>query len=91
MYGFLPPEKGCSESDRTGATEEYISSLEDSVHPLSVTVHDTTSEMAALRAKLDDLENRSCRNNLSFVGFPECAEGFTLHAPPQQEPLYVRL
>lgn len=31
--------------------------------------------MAALRAKVDDLENRSRRNNLRFVGFPERAEG----------------
>lgn len=61
--------------DRTGDAEERISTLEDTVHPMSVTIRDTTSEMAALRAKIDDLENRSRRNNLRFVGFPERAEG----------------
>lgn len=61
--------------DRTGATEESINTLKDTVHPLSIIVRDTTSEIPALRAKIDDLENHSCRNNLRFVGFPERAEG----------------
>lgn len=61
--------------DRTGATEEQISTLEDTVHPLSITMHDTTSEMAAFHAKIDDLENGSCRKNLRFVGFPGACRG----------------
>lgn len=61
--------------DRTGANEERVSSLEDVVQPLSATLWDRTGEMATLRTKIDDLENRLCRNNLRFVGFPERAEG----------------
>ena len=61
--------------DRAGEAEEHISSLEDVVHPLAVTVRDHTGEMAALRTKINNLENRSRRNNLRFVGFPERAEG----------------
>lgn len=61
--------------DRTGANEEHVSSLDDVVHPLSATVRNHTGEMAALRVKIDDLENHSRRNNLRFVGFPERAEG----------------
>lgn len=61
--------------DRAGDMEEHISSLEDTVHPLSVNMRDNTGELVALRAKIDDLENRSWRNNLYFVGLPERAEG----------------
>ena len=61
--------------DRTGEVEGRVSSLEDVVHPLSATMRTATDELGALRAKLDDLENRSRRNNLRFVGFPEKSEG----------------
>lgn len=47
---------------------EDISSLKDTVHPLAI-VHTATDELVTLKAKLDDVENRSRRNNLSFVGF----------------------
>lgn len=45
------------------------------MHPLYATVRDHTGEMAAIRAKHDDLENRSRRNILHFVEFPARAEG----------------
>uniref|UniRef100_A0A672HY36 L1 transposable element RRM domain-containing protein n=1 Tax=Salarias fasciatus TaxID=181472 RepID=A0A672HY36_SALFA len=35
----------------------------------------TRDEVNALQQKLDDLKNRSRRNNLRFVGFPEGCEG----------------
>lgn len=62
--------------DRTGAAEDRISSIEDALHPLSATVRRATDEMVSLKVKQDDLENRSCQNNLRFVGFPECSEQF---------------
>lgn len=61
--------------ERTGEAEECISSLEDTVHPSAATVCTVTDELVTLRAKLDDLENRSERNNLRFGGFPERSEG----------------
>lgn len=42
--------------------------------PLTTTVREASSELVALPAKVDDLENRSRRNNLRFVGFPEKSE-----------------
>lgn len=60
---------------RTEAAEERISTIEGTFHPLSATVRSATDKMAALKAKLDDLENRSCLNKLRFVDFPERSEG----------------
>lgn len=61
--------------DRAGGMEKRISPLEDTVHSMSVNMRDNTGEMAALRAKIDNLENRLHRNNLRFVGFPDRTEG----------------
>lgn len=75
MDFFLLKQDVQNLGDRAGEAEERISSLEDVVHPLSATVRDHTGEMAALCAKIYDMENRSRRNNLRFVGFLERAEG----------------
>lgn len=61
--------------ETTGATEEQISTIEDTLHPLSDTLCAATDEMTALKAKLDDLEDCSRQNNLCFVGFHKCSEG----------------
>lgn len=66
--------------ERTGAAEELICSLEDTLYPLCATVRSVMYEMMALKAKLDYLENQSHRNNVRFVGFPEHSEG----AHPEQ-------
>lgn len=66
--------------DRTGAAEERISTVEDTRAPLTTTVHEASSKLAALCAKADALENRPRRNNLRFVGFPLKSEG----ANPEQ-------
>ncbi|KAJ1082397.1 hypothetical protein NDU88_002565 [Pleurodeles waltl] len=36
---------------------------------------DRDQELLHLRSKLTDLEDRSCRNNICFLGFPEGIEG----------------
>lgn len=43
--------------------------------PFSTSVQDATRKMAALTAKLDDLEDHSRCNNLRFVGLLEKSEG----------------
>lgn len=50
--------------------DKTLSSFWKTLNPLSVNMHITTSEMAALHAK-NDLENRSRWNNLHFFDFPE--------------------
>lgn len=55
--------------DRTGSAEKQISNVKDSLAPLSVSMCEISSELAALQAKVDDLKNRSRHINLQFVGF----------------------
>lgn len=57
--------------DCAGAAEQRISTVEDSLAPLSVSVGETSSELAALHAKVDDFENKFRCNNMHFAGFPE--------------------
>lgn len=68
--------------DRTGATENCTSPVEDTLTPLFTTVQEATSELAALWGKVNDLENGSRRNNLRYVGFPEKCEGANPRALP---------
>lgn len=51
-----------------------IISLEHTLHPLSATMLIATDKLLLLRAKIDDLENCSHRNNLPCMGFPELSE-----------------
>lgn len=53
--------------DRTGASEEHISTVYNTLAPLATTVREAFSELTALLAKVHDLENRSCHNNLRFI------------------------
>lgn len=60
--------------------ENRTSSCEDTTATLSQTINQQQSEIASLRDKLDDLENRGRRNNLRFIGIPEAIKGDQLNA-----------
>lgn len=60
---------------RLNNVESRIDFLEDAHQALETNPPATQTEVEILRQKLDDLENRSRRNNLRFVGFPEGCEG----------------
>ncbi|KAK7922048.1 hypothetical protein WMY93_008950 [Mugilogobius chulae] len=61
-------------STRLVNVESRIAFLEDANTALEVNPPASRSEVENLLSKLDDLENRSRRNNLRFVGFPEGCE-----------------
>ena len=60
---------------RIGNAEARLDFLEDAHKVLETDPPATKTEVEQLRRKIDDLENRSRRNNLRFVGFPEGCEG----------------
>lgn len=49
--------------------------MEDQLPPMSKAIPSHAQDIAALLNKVDDLENRSRRNNVRLVGVPEKAEG----------------
>ncbi|KAM4051814.1 uncharacterized protein ACNLHF_026078 [Anomaloglossus baeobatrachus] len=60
---------------RVGALEDRVSATEDKLPPLTRDLGRAIHNISLLRAKVDDLENRSRRSNLRLVGVPEKAEG----------------
>lgn len=62
-------------NERVKATEERISTVEDQLSPMSKDLKRATQQIAFLLNKVDDLENRSRRNNVRVVGVPEKSEG----------------
>lgn len=62
-------------TDRVREAETRIGQVEDQLLPLSQAVKSNTQQIAALLLKVDDLENRSRRNNVRLVGVPEKEEG----------------
>lgn len=61
--------------ERTTRVETRVSEVEDQIAPLQRDTRKNNLSIAALLAKTDDLENRSCRNNVRLVGVPEKVEG----------------
>lgn len=61
--------------DRVTETEARISTVEDILHPLQHTTEDMQRQIQQLHSHQDDLENRSHRCNLRFIGLPERIEG----------------
>lgn len=61
--------------DRVTEAEARISSVEDILHPLQHTMEDMQRQIQQLHSHQDDLENRSRRCNLRFIGLPERIEG----------------
>uniref|UniRef100_A0A3B3BLU5 L1 transposable element RRM domain-containing protein n=1 Tax=Oryzias melastigma TaxID=30732 RepID=A0A3B3BLU5_ORYME len=62
-------------SARLGQAESRIDFLEDANKAWESNPPATRTEVENLQQKIDDLENRSRRNNQRFVGFPEGCEG----------------
>ncbi|KAJ1172049.1 hypothetical protein NDU88_003901 [Pleurodeles waltl] len=56
--------------------EQQVSTVE--THITSLT--DWDQELLYLRSKLINLEDRSCRDNFHFLGFPETIEGADIHS-----------
>ncbi|KAJ1215970.1 hypothetical protein NDU88_003576 [Pleurodeles waltl] len=50
------------------------------VEAQAATSQDRDQELLYLRSKLTDLENRSRRDNVRFLGFPEAIEGEEMHS-----------
>lgn len=67
-------------NDRVKEAENRVSTLEDQLPPMSKAIQSHAQDIAALLNKVDDLENRSRRNNVRLVGVPEKAEGRNLVA-----------
>lgn len=55
--------------------EDIISIVEDHMAVISKDLQLVSHNVQALLDKVDDLENRSCRNNICLVGVPEKSEG----------------
>lgn len=62
-------------NERVKVVESRVSEVEDQLPPLSKSVQSNAQAITALLNKVDDLENRSRRNNVRLVGVPENAEG----------------
>lgn len=60
---------------RVTETEQCISDLEDTVTPILPKMNTYGGKITTLKDKVDDFENRLCRNNLRLVGLPEQVEG----------------
>ncbi|KAJ8015326.1 hypothetical protein DPEC_G00024960 [Dallia pectoralis] len=54
--------------------DEKFTSLQSSHNSLATAINELRKENAFLRAKTNDLEGRSRRNNIKFVGIPEGEE-----------------
>lgn len=61
--------------ERVTEAETRIGRAEDIIHPLQHSCEDLQRQIQQLAQKHDDLENRSRRSNLRFIGLPEGAEG----------------
>lgn len=61
--------------DRLGEAERRVGESEDSIRDHHATLHTLQVRMKVLESRAEDSENRSRRNNLRVVGFPEGAEG----------------
>lgn len=66
--------------ERTSTLEGRLSTLEDEWQPLQRDVRHVTSLASVNAARLEDMENHLCRNNVRAVGVPERAEGKNLVA-----------
>uniref|UniRef100_A0A8C5QXN8 LINE-1 type transposase domain-containing protein 1 n=1 Tax=Leptobrachium leishanense TaxID=445787 RepID=A0A8C5QXN8_9ANUR len=68
-----------SQAQRLTEVEERVSTLEDGLTHLQTSVESHDSLLSSLIDKVDDLENRSRRNNLRIVRLPETVKGPQLH------------
>lgn len=68
-----------SHTGRLNELEQRVSSLKDENNSLSMKFLSLESKMAQLGEKMEDLENRSQRNNLRLVSLPEIITARDLH------------
>ncbi|KAJ4939396.1 hypothetical protein JOQ06_028845, partial [Pogonophryne albipinna] len=61
--------------DQVNLLEQRVGANEDNVHECVARVKQLEKDNSFLMSKVDDLENRSRRSNLRFVGIQESAEG----------------
>uniref|UniRef100_H2ZZC0 L1 transposable element RRM domain-containing protein n=1 Tax=Latimeria chalumnae TaxID=7897 RepID=H2ZZC0_LATCH len=83
MYALLQKVAGDIESlketaqnmgNRLSTAEDRISTAEDQIQQLESGMRDLGKKLEAALTKVNDLENRSHRNNIRIVGFPENVE-----------------
>lgn len=60
-----------SQTQQITATEQRISDLEDELHQAQALLNNSDRRYQYLADKIEDLENRSHRNNLRVIGLPE--------------------
>lgn len=60
---------------RTTTLEERLSQVADNLNPMKPEFKAMQVQMGLYKAKMDEIENRSRRNNVRVVGFPERCEG----------------
>nr|XP_014347364.1 PREDICTED: uncharacterized protein LOC106704576 [Latimeria chalumnae] len=58
-------------TNRVEETEQRISNVEDEVHRITSDKKEKNEKLTLLLNKIEDLENRSRRNNLCLIGIPE--------------------
>mgnify|MGYP002804966912 CR=1 FL=1 len=71
--------------DRLGKLEQRTSDAEDGAAACYAQIDCMEQALESLRAKNEDLESRSLRNNIRILGLPESTnmeENFTLHGGP---------
>ncbi|KAJ4920427.1 hypothetical protein JOQ06_013927 [Pogonophryne albipinna] len=61
--------------DQVNLLEQRVGANEDNVHECVARVKQLEKDNSFLMSKVDDLENRSQRSNLRFIGIQESAEG----------------
>lgn len=62
-------------AERITVVERRISQIEDDLYPAKQEVTFLKDQMGKFVGKLDEMENRLCRDNVRLVGLPEKSEG----------------
>lgn len=60
---------------RTSTLEERLSQVEDDLAPIKLELKAMKTQMGLYKTKMEEMENRSRRNNVRVVGLPERCEG----------------
>ncbi|KAJ1141366.1 hypothetical protein NDU88_007699 [Pleurodeles waltl] len=72
---------------RLTGLEQHVAMVEAHISSFQ----DRDQELLYLCSKITDLEDRSHRDNVRFLRFPENLEGTDIHSPPQGEPTLPKL
>lgn len=66
--------KLCRTVERTTALEDRLSTVEDNLYPLKQELKGLKEQADMQMTKIDEMENRLCRNNVRVIGLPEESE-----------------